>query len=407
LTQGGTDARPGGLHEYYQRYGELPTFAGFTEDAALGEYARKRAILMDKLRLPIDVFRGARIIEFGPDSGENALVFAGWGGNVTLVEPNPAAWPKITAYFDRFDVRAHLQEIRGESIQDFTPERDGVYDVAVAEGFIYTVRPTRLWTDLFARLLRPGGFALVSYQQRTGSFFEFLMKLVQARYRGLTGASALDSARALFTVKWASVPHTRRFESWVMDVLENPYVRREFAYDAGEFYEEMAAAGIPIWGSWPEYTDALRVHWHKQEVPRDVRIAHDRLHIERSQYSFALGSKAYLCHQDPAEMLAAARLVHEAVDAIDAAIGHFDPAVADRAIRAVEGMASVVASGPVLIEPVADRPAPAVALASAAAALRACAAGDADRLAEFCATDAGFIGAWGQPAHLVSLRRDL
>ena len=406
MTQSGSGARPGGLHEYYQQYGQLPTFAGFTDDAALAEYARKRAILMDKLRVPIEVFRGAEIIEFGPDSGENALVFAGWGGYVTLVEPNPAAWPKITAYFDHFALADRLRTMHGESIQDFRVERDGQYDVAVAEGFIYTVRPTRVWTDLFRRLLRPGGFALVSYQQRTGSFFEFLMKAVQARYRGLTGASALESATRLFTVKWDSVPHTRRFESWVMDVLENPYVRREFAYDAGEFYREMADAGLPVYGSWPEYTDGLRIHWHKQEIPREARIARDQLHIERSQFSFVLGSKAYLCHQSPDAVRAASGLVHDAVEAIDALISRFDPAQAARAIRAIEGMTDVLATGPVLVEPVADRPAPDVALASAAAALRACVAGDAERLVEFCSTDAGFIGAWGQPAHLVSLRRD-
>ncbi len=394
-----------GLHEYYKQQTVLPTFAAFPDEAALAEYARKRAILMDKLHLPVRVFDGAEVVEFGPDSGENSLVFARWGARLTLVEPNPNAWPKIGAYFDRFGLQDRLRSLERVSVQQYTPP-DARFDLVDAEGFIYTVRPEQTWIDLFHRILKPGGVAILSYQERSGSFFEFLMKVVQAQHRRLAGVSPVDSARTLFQAKWDSVPHTRKFESWVMDVLENPYVRRAYAFDADEFYCRMADAGLPVYGSWPGYTDPLRVHWHKQEIPRDQRIAHDRRHIARSRLSFVFGSKAYLCTSSDSALDGAVKHVQAAIESFDALVDGFDPTVLDRALAAVAGLREVLATGPVLIDAVADRPMPAAALDSADAVLRLCAAGDPAALAGFCNTDRAFIGAWGQPAHIVTLRRD-
>jgi hypothetical protein len=394
-----------GLHEYYIQQGVLPTFAALDE-AGFDEYARKRAVLMRMLQLPLRVFDNADVVEFGPDSGENSIVFARWGANLTLVEPNPNSWPKIDAYFRRFGLESRLHAREQVSIQDFVPRDGRRFDVVDAEGFIYTVRPESIWLDLFGRILVPGGLALLSYQERTGSFFEFLMKVVHAQHRRLTGLPAVESAAAVFTRKWDSLPHTRRFESWVMDVLENPYVRRAFAFDADELYCRVAAAGLPVYSSWPVYTDALKVHWHKQEIPAAQRQASDRQHIARSRLSFVFGSRAYLTTTFETELAETVGHVHAAIESIDRLIDRFDADVVARASTALAALRRVLASGAVLIDRVPDRPAPAEALRSAEAALAVCATGDAAAIAGFCNADPGFIGAWGQPAHLVVLQRD-
>lgn len=401
----GAPAEAGGLHEYYRQQGVLPTFAAFADEQALGEYARKRALLMDMLHLPVRVFAGADMIEFGPDSGENALVFARWGARMTLVEPNPNAWSKITGYFEHFGVQSYLHAIERVSLQDYVPRQEASFDFVVAEGFIYTVRPEQLWIDLFRRLLKPGGIALLSYQERSGSLFEFLLKVVQAQHRRLTGLPSVESARRLFAAKWESIPHTRTFESWTMDVLENPYVRGAYVFDADEFYCRMAASGIPVYASWPGYTDPLRVHWHKQEIPREQQIAYDRRHIARSRLSFVCGAKAYLCTASESELNETVEHVQAAMESLDALIDRFERAVLDRAVGALAGLRRAL-SGPVLIDPVPGRPLPADALRSAEEVLRLCGDGDAAALATFCSSDPGFIGAWGQPAHLVAVRRD-
>ena len=219
------------LFNYYERKDVLPTFGNFKSSAELEAYAsQRRELFSDKLVLPPRLFRNAEVLEFGPDSGENALVFAGWGANMTLAEPNRLAHPKIQAYFAHFDLTERLRELVLADVEGFSNDRG--FDIIDAEGFIYTVQPTETWLGIFHRLLNPDGYGVVSYYERYGGFFELALKAIHAAGKALTGRPALETAKLLFEPKWNSIPHTRSFESWLMDVLENPFVRYRYFLDA-------------------------------------------------------------------------------------------------------------------------------------------------------------------------------
>ncbi|MBW8856567.1 MAG: methyltransferase domain-containing protein, partial [Bradyrhizobium sp.] len=129
------------LFNYYERQDVLPTFGNFKSPAELAAYAgQRRELFSDKLVLPPRLFRDADVLEFGPDSGENALVFAGWGANMTLAEPNRHAHPKIEAYFAHFGRTERLRELALSDVEGFRGDRR--FDVIDAEGFIYTVQPS-------------------------------------------------------------------------------------------------------------------------------------------------------------------------------------------------------------------------------------------------------------------------
>ena len=55
--------------------------------------------------------------------------------------------------------------------------------MVVAEGFIYTVQPTRAWLAAFGRLLRPGGMFFVTYYERCGAIFELALRALHRAYR--------------------------------------------------------------------------------------------------------------------------------------------------------------------------------------------------------------------------------
>lgn len=123
------------LFNYYERQDVLPTFGNFKSSAELEAYAsQRRELFSDKLVLPPRLFRNAEVLEFGPDSGENALVFASWGANMTLAEPNRHAHPKIQAYFDHFGLTEHLRELALADVEGFRSDRG--FDIIDAEGFI-------------------------------------------------------------------------------------------------------------------------------------------------------------------------------------------------------------------------------------------------------------------------------
>ena len=386
-----------GLYEYYRGQQLLPTFADFQGASEVERYAAQRAaVLRDRAGLPAAMFNGAEVLEFGPDSGENALVFAMWGAQLTLVEPNERAHATIRAYFERFGRGGSLRALTSAHVLDYTdPLR---YDMVVAEGFIYTVQPTRAWLAAFHRLLRADGFFLVTYYERCGAIFELALRALHRMYRRLTGLDAGASARALYAAKWDAIPHTRHFDSWVMDVLENPFVRAATFIDARTLVDDMAASGFDLYASYPHYDDVLAVDWHKRVLRVDERVARAHTHIERSTLSFLAGRKLFI--GDLTRAAAVARDATALLDDIDALIEADDAAASGRAVTVLDSLAASVHDSSIVADSPADRRAAAEAFASFAHAFRLAANGDAAGLAAHTQNDPAFIANWGLPVHL-------
>jgi len=273
--------------------------------------------------LPPRIFRNADIIEFGPDSGENALIFARWGAHATLVEPNEKAHRYIRAYFDRFGLSDSLRNIVAADVEGFAQE-EALHPVPVAEfidaeGFIYTIQPADRWLRVFARLLRPEGFVIVSYYEKDAAFFELSLKAIYAAAKAASGLGALDTAWALYETKWNSIPHTRAFESWVMDVLENPFVRLGYFLDADALCNSADAAGFSLYSSWPVYRAPLEIYWHKRVLSAEEGRLLDSAHLARSHLSFMAGESLYLTGS-PDRVAATNRVVTAAVKEIDRVI---------------------------------------------------------------------------------------
>ena len=64
---------------------------------------------------------------------------------------------------------------------------------------------------MFDGLLKPDGYAVVSYYERYGGCFELALKAIHAAVKAMTGLSPLDASKLVFDAKWNSIPHTRSF----------------------------------------------------------------------------------------------------------------------------------------------------------------------------------------------------
>ncbi|MGB7542991.1 MAG: methyltransferase domain-containing protein [Burkholderiales bacterium] len=390
------------LHAYYREQAVLPTHGGFRSPAELQAYEKQRRWLFtDKLYLPPRVFDGAKLLEYGPDSGENALVFATWGARCTLVEPNPKAHPAIKDYFERFRLSGRLAGLEQADIAGYAQRKGALekFDIIDAEGFIYTVKPDALWMDLFARQLESGGLAVIFYYEKFGSFLELLPKVIQAQYRRLTGAPSLDAAQALFAAKWASIPHKRPMQSWVMDVLENPFVRLRYFYEPQDLCRKMQEKGFTLYSSWPSYKDGLDVHWFKKTLSAEERLRSQDDFIARSRLSHMFGRKLFLLHIEPGWEQALSGLL----DATDALIDGFDKELAEQCVRYLTTIEAIVDSGAVMAD-AADKSAVFATLRSLQRIFALLAEGRAKELAAYCNEDAAFLGAWGMPSHFAVFR---
>lgn len=392
------------LFNYYERQDILPTFANFKSSAELEAYAgARRELFSDKLMLPPRLFRDAEVLEFGPDSGENALVFAGWGANMTLVEPHRQAHEKIHGYFSHFGQAARLRELASSDVEGFASDRR--FDVVDAEGFIYTIQPSATWLSIFHRLLNPDGYAIVSYYERYGGFFELALKAIHAAGKALSGRPALETAQLLYQAKWDSIPHTRSFESWQMDVLENPFVRRRYFLDAVELCTTAHELGFDIHSAWPSYHDGVDVYWHRKVLSPDEKLRRSARHLERSRLSFLGGRKLYLV--DKADAVSAiATLIEGLLVDVDRLI---DDPFGDSLPRVISSLASLreaTRTTEIFADDVADIAAINATLDSFHRIFSAIGQRDFSAVTTLTRTEA-FINTWGQPTHLLVVHKRL
>lgn len=391
------------LVSYYREQGVLPTYGRFVAARDLGAHDDLRTRLFtDKLHLPPRVFRGARLLELGPDAGENSLVFARWGADCTLVEPNAQAHPVIRDYFERFGLADRLRAVEASDLMTYPAPAtaEGRFDLVDAEGFIYTLRPTSAWIEKLGELVRKDGFVVLSYYEAFAGLLELVWKVIQTRFRELTGASPLDSARRLFTAKWESIPHKRGLDAWTMDVLENPFVRLEYFLDAKSLCDDMRSSGFRLYSSWPRYEGGLDVHWFKRDLDADEHLRRQRDFITRSRLSHAFGRTHFLVHHVPG----LEETLRSLLEAVDSLIDRYDAPTAGACAEALVSVAEVLASDGVLAEP-----------EDTAASLGLCtrlrelvdllARGSADEIVAFLDHPV-LVHSWGNPAHFAVFRKE-
>lgn len=279
------------MHTYYVESGEFPTFANFRSKNDLESYCKSRERFFRLLNLPVHFFKGLKLIEFGPDTGENAMVFSSWGSKVFLVEPNKKSADQIRRYFNSFNLASSMIGMSNSTIQDI--EGCSQYDMVVAEGFLHTVRPNSIWFNKFSQLMNRNGLMLISYLEEAGAAIEIFHKVIYRYIVEATGEDTVESAKSIFQRKWDSVTHTRAFNAWYMDVIKNPYVRRRFFNCAETLVDEAKDKGFSLYSSWPIYKDSLDIFWAKAEFSADIQHDKTKENIARSKLSFLLGTKCY------------------------------------------------------------------------------------------------------------------
>ncbi len=391
------------LYGYYLQQNVLPTVGHWQGEAELLAHEHhRRALFTTKLHLPPQVFRTAKLLEFGPDAGENSLVFALWGAKCTLAEPNTKAHQTIRNYFEKFNQQDNLEELRPEDVLQYpVPQNDAErFDIVDAEGFIYTILPQTTWLEKCSQLTRPGGFLIVFNCEAYGSFMELMLKVILARYRSLTSTEPLPAAKKLFQTKWDSIPHKRRIESWTMDVLMNPFVRMKYFVEPKRMCDEAEQAGWNLYSSWPNYADMLDIHWFKHERSREETARLRADFLERSRLSHMFVRKHFLARPQPG-------LEQDLWDLLTLTDSLVDNYVADAAARCSQHLDRIeqLLQSSDVISADADRKASLETVQSYKTLFPLLTAGTSEEIEIFCNTDAGFIKSWGTPSHFTVFQK--
>ena len=281
------------LYQFYLDQRIQPTYADFCSEEELKDYTLIRKNIFYRLMFLHTFFRDKKILEFGPDTGENSLVFARWGAQLTLVEPNLEAHAYISKYFSKFKLDCYLNDIAHTDLMEFTPEQR--FDVVDAEGFIYSIKPNSSWIKKVGKCLNYDGFLIISYMELYGGFIELLTKAIFHRVTSEKKyPDGLETAKKLFLSKWNRIQHTRKIESWFMDVIQNPFVRMKYFIDSAELLDDMFNEEFRLYSSWPNYKDLHNINWIKAPLANENDLQTSMSFIEQSRLSYFLGYKCFL-----------------------------------------------------------------------------------------------------------------
>lgn len=392
------------LYTYYQKKDVLPTYARFSCPEELNKYQRQREqFFSEKLYLPKQMFKHANLVEFGPDSGENSLVFADWGAAVTLVEPNPKARPFIAKYFEMFNLKDKLVSIKECDLEKFRSEKK--FEFIIAEGFIYTIQPELAWIKIFDGIIKDGGFFVISYMEVYGSLIELFHKLLHARAKTVLGQGSREAAWQLFESKWNALPHTRSFDSWVMDVLDNPFVRLKYFIDPQSIYKKLFAAKFALYSSWPSYADNLNVYWHKKSLPPEEKLKGNFDFISRSCLSFTLGKKIFLTSVSKESVEQVGSLLLDLVRSVDYLIDNFDANILEKCINSLNKIKNYLKEESPLVESLKDKKEVFKLLECLVKMFAALKINDFKQLIKICNGNREFINSWGMPCHYAVFRK--
>lgn len=229
------------------------------------KHLARRAALYRHLGIPPHYVRGARVLEFGPGSGYNALYTASLGpSRYVLVEQNPKGVADMRELFGRFSVRG--TEIVESLAEDF--ESDERFALVIAEGMLpYAVGPIELVKKI-GRFVEPGGILIVTCVDGPGALDTIARRLVGWRVvpPEMDPRQRVAPLVQVFDAHLRTLPgRSRPTEDWVLDNVVQPFTGSLFSIPDAL---EALGSDFEAYGASPHFLADWR--WYKA-IPEDER----------------------------------------------------------------------------------------------------------------------------------------
>ena len=263
------------LLSYYQKheFNPVPIYVE-SPDAWESHVAKRRNLYEMHLGIPVSLLRGRSVLEIGCNSGENALVLASYGANLTLVEPNDQVLPRLEALFTQFKLKDRIVSLLQTDLDGFTARR--TYDVVLAEGFLASLPDRDLLLGKICGLLKPGGIGIISFGDKYGSLVEMTRRLIFWRACRLNGScdpeseDSIELAHTLYGDDFAQLAASRPLHAWWKDTIVAPVVNKHTLWSYQEIIPLLEDAGCQFYSSSPKWHLADHYDWYKNvQSPAD------------------------------------------------------------------------------------------------------------------------------------------
>jgi len=252
-----------GFLEYYGQRGIIPVSQNIDD---FDGHVRRRTALYRGLGLSSLSFRGSEVLEFGPGTGENALVTLGYGPKkLTLVDANPASIRALQSKVVALDpYRVELVEADFNS-GDLSMRLDGKkFDIVLAEACLPgQVAPISSLRKISNLVSDSAGMLVVTAADDMSSLSELCRRYMKPAIVNASNGTFVDSvviACHVFKPHIDALPHaSRSVHDWVLDQIVHPWPR-DWALSMNDVIDELD--DFDFLGSSPNFFEDWR--WYKR-----------------------------------------------------------------------------------------------------------------------------------------------
>jgi ubiquinone/menaquinone biosynthesis C-methylase UbiE len=251
-------------------YGERQIIPVRQNINALGMHFRKRRALYRQLGLPSAAFKGKRIIEFGPGSGDDAVHTASLApSRYILVDGNPASVRAVREKIADGRLIAPEIECRESEILGYRDAKK--YDLVIAEGIVPGQSDPAAFLRHIAGFVDEGGAIFCTLHSATSILAEVCRRMVKPIFarRHSDFDMCLGEMTHFFSPDLNSLHGmTRLHEDWVLDTILHPW-RSSVVFTIADAITALGAQ-FEVLGTSPHFEQDWR--WYKTvgEDPRSI-----------------------------------------------------------------------------------------------------------------------------------------
>ena len=263
------------LVDYYNKHNLNPVPLPLDTECEWEEHIEKRRNLYERhLKIPISIFNNKDVLEFGCNSGENALYLAHLDANLTLVEPNEKVHDRLIKLFRSRRCEKNIVKLTSKTIEEYKSTIQ--YDFVIAEGFLNTLKERDKALTKICNFIKPGGFGIVTEDDRYGCFVECIKQITLKRICELLkinfhSQESFQMAKTLFEIEYEKLNTPRPILTWWKDAIVSPYNTGRLLWSFMDIIDIIKEENCEFWASSPNWSSVDKFQWYKNTQTIDDR----------------------------------------------------------------------------------------------------------------------------------------
>jgi len=255
------------LYDYYSKHDFNPVPIPLDSKNEFKKHVKKRLNLFENhLKIPRKLFQNSNILEFGCNSGENALVNALLGSNLHLCEPNENVHSQLIRLFKKFNCYNKINIFEKNTIEKFKSKKK--YDFVIAEGFLSTILNRKKNLLKLTKFLDKNSFLIINHDDVHGCFIENIKKIIlknicNKNNQNIHSQFSFDISKILFNSEYKKLNTKRPIVTWWKDAIVSKYNSGKYNWNFSEIITLLNKNRLDFWSSSPLLDDKNSYSWYK------------------------------------------------------------------------------------------------------------------------------------------------